>query len=167
MTPRCCRLTSAIIAGTTLGIVQNNFRRIIRLGDGDEVKRRSPPAVVGWPGGYDFALTDSLRITAPRRVIRLRGEGPSEGRPLSRASSAAVSRSATTARSYGGVELHPRRVQDKQLEDLFVVLENGWWARSSGLPRRQEIEIRANGNVDGLSVRGIIRGRWEELVTTS
>ena len=50
---------------------------------------------------------------------------------------------------------------DKQLEDLFVVLENGLIDGRFWLPRRQEIEIRRGGTWLDYPVRGIIRGRWE------
>ena len=52
-----------------LGIVQNNFPDIIRLGDGDEV--RDVPHPLSRPGlsAYDFAITDSLRFEIPGRVI--------------------------------------------------------------------------------------------------
>ena len=52
-----------------LGIVQNNFPAIIRLGDGDEVQDVPHPLSPPGLGQYDFALTDSLRITLPGRVI--------------------------------------------------------------------------------------------------
>src|SRR5688500_5523507 len=52
-----------------LGIVQNNFPAIIRLGDGDEVRDVPHPLSTGGRAQYDFALTDSLRITSPGRVI--------------------------------------------------------------------------------------------------
>jgi hypothetical protein len=50
---------------------------------------------------------------------------------------------------------------DKQLEDLFIVLENGLVGTRFWLPRRQEIEIRRTATWLEYPVRGIIRGRWE------
>src|SRR5688572_31438623 len=52
-----------------LGIVQNNFPAIIRLGDGDEVKDVPHPLSPIGLGLYDFAITDSLRIRSPGREI--------------------------------------------------------------------------------------------------
>src|SRR3954469_20452905 len=48
-----------------LGIVQNNFPAIIRLGDGDEVRDVPHPLSAQGIAGYDFALADSLRIQVP------------------------------------------------------------------------------------------------------
>src|ERR1041385_3707368 len=50
---------------------------------------------------------------------------------------------------------------DQQLEDLFVVLENGLVGTRFWLPRRQEVEIRRTATWLDYPVRGIIRGRWE------
>ena len=52
-----------------LGIVQNNFPDIIRLGEGDEVQDVPHPLSAQGLDDYDFALTDSLRISIPGRVI--------------------------------------------------------------------------------------------------
>src|SRR2546423_396058 len=54
-----------------LGIVQNNFPAIIRLGDGDEVRDVPHPLSAVGLREYDFALTDSLRIAGPGRVINV------------------------------------------------------------------------------------------------
>src|SRR5881628_2775231 len=43
-----------------LGIVQNNFPAIIRLGDGDEVRDVPHPLSTTGLAAYDFAITDSL-----------------------------------------------------------------------------------------------------------
>src|SRR6185436_20720061 len=48
-----------------LGIVQNNFPAIIRLGDGDEVQDVPHPLSPLGLRDYDFAVTDSLRMTIP------------------------------------------------------------------------------------------------------
>jgi hypothetical protein len=50
---------------------------------------------------------------------------------------------------------------DRQLEDLFVVLENGIVGGRFWLPRRQEVEIRRTATWLDYPARGIIRGRWE------
>src|SRR5690349_15883086 len=52
-----------------LGIIQNNFPAIIRIGDGDEVRDVPHPLSAAGLDQYEFALSDSLRITTPSRVI--------------------------------------------------------------------------------------------------
>lgn len=145
-----------------LGIVQNNFPAIIRLGDGDEVRDVPHPLSSGGFAQYDFALTDSLRITSPGRVISVYEV---KVRP----------RDDRLPRVIGALYLDRDNAQvvrmalsftraaflDKQLEDLFVVLENGLVGTQYWLPRRQEIEIRRTGTWMDYPVRGIIRGRWE------
>jgi hypothetical protein len=57
-----------------LGIVQNNFPSVIRLGDGDEVLDVPHPLSAEGGLAYDFAIRDSLRIrsaaTARSRCTR-------------------------------------------------------------------------------------------------
>ncbi len=145
-----------------LGIVQNNFPAIIRLGDGDEVQDVPHPLSPSGLGEYDFALTDSLRITIPGRVISVYEV---KVRP----------RNDRLPRVIGALYLDRDNAQvvrmalsftraaflDKQLEDLFIVLENGLVGTQFWLPRRQEIEIRRTATWLDYPVRGIIRGRWE------
>ena len=145
-----------------LGIIQNNFPAIIRLGDGDEVQDVPHPLSAGGLAEYDFALTDSLRITIPGRVI---GVYEVKVRP----------RDDRQPRVIGAIYLDRDNAQvvrmalsftraaflDKQLEDLFVVLENGLVGTQFWLPRRQEIEIRRTATWLDYPARGIIRGRWE------
>ncbi len=145
-----------------LGIVQNNFPAIIRLGDGDEVQDVPHPLSATGIGDYDFALTDSLRIAIPGRVI---GVFEIKVRP----------RDDRQPRVIGAVYLDRDNGQvvrmalsftraaflDKQLEDLFVVLENGIVGSQFWLPHRQEIEIRRTATWLDYPARGIIRGRWE------
>lgn len=145
-----------------LGIVQNNFPAIIRLGDGDEVQDVPHPLSAPGLGEYDFALTDSLRIVLPGRAIsvyevKVRPKDDRQPRVI------------------GAVYLDRDNVQvvrmalsftraaflDRQLEDLFVVLENGIVGARFWLPRRQEIEIRRTATWLDYPARGIIRGRWE------
>ena len=52
-----------------LGIVQNNFPAIIRIGGGDEVRDVPHPLSAAGLRQYEFALTDSFRISIPGRVI--------------------------------------------------------------------------------------------------
>src|SRR3954470_18636107 len=54
-----------------LGIVQNNFPSIIRLGDGDEVVDVPHPLSPDGLGQYDFAITDSLTFQLPGRSIQV------------------------------------------------------------------------------------------------
>ncbi|HEX9705578.1 MAG TPA: hypothetical protein VGA20_10055, partial [Gemmatimonadales bacterium] len=54
-----------------LGIVQNNFGPLIRLGDGDEVRDVPHPLSPMGAGVYDFALGDTLIIELPERPVRV------------------------------------------------------------------------------------------------
>src|SRR6059058_4280635 len=54
-----------------LGIVQNNFPNIIRLGEGDEVRDVPHPLSTAGLGLYDFAIGDSLRIELPGRRVNV------------------------------------------------------------------------------------------------
>ena len=145
-----------------LGIVQNNFPAIIRLGDGDEVKDVPHPLSSLGLGEYDFAITDSLRITSPGRVInvyevKVRPRDDRQPRVigalyLDRDNAQVVRMALSFTRA---------AFLDKALEDLFVVLENGLVGTRFWLPRRQEIEIRRTATWLDYPARGIIRGRWE------
>ena len=145
-----------------LGIVQNNFPAIIRLGDGDEVQDVPHPLSPPGLGQYDFALTDSLRITLPGRAIsvyevKVRPKDDREPRVigavyLDRDDAQVVRMALSFTRA---------AFLDRQLEDLFVVLENGIVGGRFWLPRRQEIEIRRTATWLDYPARGIIRGRWE------
>jgi hypothetical protein len=145
-----------------LGIVQNNFPAIIRLGDGDEVRDVPHPLSASGLAAYDFAIADSLRITIPGRVI---GVYEVKIRP----------KNDRLPRVIGALYLDRDNAQvvrmalsftraaflDKQLEDLFIVLENGLVGTHFWLPRRQEIEIRRTATWLEYPIRAIIRGRWE------
>ena len=145
-----------------LGIVQHNFKDIIRLGDGDEVRDVPHPLSPTGLAMYDFALTDSLAITTPDRRIRVY---EIKVRP----------RDDRLAAVIGAVYLDPSSGQvvrmafgftraafrDKQLEDLSIVLDNALIEDRFWLPRRQEMEIRRSGTWMKFPARGIIRGRWE------
>ena len=145
-----------------LGIVQNNFPAIIRLGDGDEVRDVPHPLSAAGLAAYDFAITDSLPLQLPGRTIVLY---ELKVRP----------RDDRRARIVGAVYIDRDDGQvvrmafnftrgaylDDALEDLFVVIENGLIGTRFWLPRRQEIEIRRGGSWLQYPVRGIIRGRWE------
>src|SRR6058998_2316023 len=53
-----------------LGIVQNNFPAIIRLGEGDEVRDVPHPLSPVGLEAYDFAISDSLAFNLPGRTIK-------------------------------------------------------------------------------------------------
>ena len=145
-----------------LGIVQNNFPDIIRLGDGDEVRDVPHPLSVQGLTQYDYLIADSLRIAFPGRTVYVYEV---KVRP----------KNDRLPRVIGAVYIDPDGGQvvrmafsftyaaflDKQLEDLSIVLENGLVGTRFWLPRRQEIEIRRTGTWMDYPVRGIIRGRWE------
>jgi hypothetical protein len=145
-----------------LGIVQNNFPDVIRIGEGDEVRDVPHPLSPAGLGDYDFALSDSFAIgSGSQRInvyeIKVRPKDDRQPRVV------------------GAVYLDPSEGQvvrmnlsfthaaflDASLEELSVVLENRLVAGRFWLPSRQEIEIRRSGTWLDYPVRGIIRGRWE------
>lgn len=145
-----------------LGIVQNNFPDIIRLGDGDEV--RDVPHPLSTPGlsAYDFAITDSLRFEIPGRVIDVYEV---KVRPRDDQAAAAIGALYISKDDAQVVRMAfsftRTALKDKQLEDVSVILENSLIQERFWLPRRQEIEIRRSGSWMDFPARGIIRGRWE------
>ena len=145
-----------------LGIVQNNFPNIIRLGDGDEVRDVPHPLSADGLNQYDYAIRDSLQIRlGPRSLdvyeVRVRPKNDREPRAvgavyIDRESGEVVRMAFSFTRA---------ALRDKELEDVSVVLENGLIEGQFWLPRRQEIEIRRTGTWLDYPARGIIRGRWE------
>jgi hypothetical protein len=145
-----------------IGIVQNNFPNIIRLGDGDEV--RDVPHPLSTPGmsAYDYAISDSLRFTIPGRTIDVYEV---KVRPRDDRNAAAVG-AIYIARDDAQVvrmafSFTRAALIDRALEDVSIVLENSLIEGRFWLPRRQEIEIRRTGTWLEFPARGIIRGRWE------
>ncbi|HEX7938302.1 MAG TPA: hypothetical protein VF483_04870, partial [Gemmatimonadaceae bacterium] len=145
-----------------LGIIQNNFPAIIRVGEGDEVSDVPHPLSESGLAQYQFALTDSLRITIPGRVIDVYEV---QVRPRNDRLPGVVgavyldkdeARVVRMAFSFTKASL-----LDKQLEDVSIVLENGLVDSRFWLPRRQEVEIRRTLTWLDYPVRGIIRGRWD------
>jgi len=145
-----------------LGIVQNNFPSIIRLGDGDEVRDVPHPLSRDGLREYQFAIRDSLSLRLPDGTLQVyqvavRPKDVAQPRVvgalyIDRASAQVVRMAFDFTRpSY----------LDEQLEDISVVLENALVQGKFWLPRRQEIEIRRTGTWLDFPVRGIIRGRWE------
>ena len=145
-----------------LGIVQNNFPNIIRLGEGDEVRDVPHPLSTQGLTLYDYAITDSLRIQLPDRAIdvlevRVR---PKNDRAPAAVGAVYIDRDqATVVRM--AFSFTRAALIDKQLEDVSIVLENSLIDARFWLPRRQEIEIRRTGSWLDYPARGIIRGRWE------
>jgi hypothetical protein len=145
-----------------LGIVQNNFRNIIRIGEGDEVQDVPHPLSPTGLEVYDFAINDSLQIRLGPRVldvyeVRVRPKDDRQPRAvgavyIDRETGEVVRMALSFTRA---------ALIDKDLEDVSVVLENALIEGRFWLPRRQEIEIRRTGSWLDYPARGIIRGRWE------
>lgn len=145
-----------------LGIVQNNFPGIIRLGEGDEVRDVPHPLSAAGTAVYDYAIHDSLRITIPGRVIdvlevRFR---PKDDRRPAAVGSAFLSRGDAQVVRMAFAFTRAALI-DPQLEDVAIVLDNALIEERFWLPRRQEIEIRRSGTWLDFPARGIIRGGWE------
>ena len=145
-----------------LGIVQNNFPEIIRLGDGDEVRDVPHPLSAAGLRTYDYSISDSLRIEVPGQVIevyevRIRPKNDRVAAAvgaiyLSRADAQVVRMAFSFTRA---------ALLDQQLEDVAIVLDNALIEERFWLPRRQEIEIRRSGTWLDFPARGIIRGGFE------
>ena len=145
-----------------LGIVQNNFRNLIRIGEGDEVRDVPHPLSPTGLEVYDFAIRDSLQIRLADRVldvyeVRVRPKDDLQPRTvgavyIDRETGEVVRMAFSFTRA---------ALIDKDLEDVSVVLENALIEGRFWLPRRQEIEIRRTGSWMDYPARGIIRGRWE------
>ena len=145
-----------------LGIIQNNFPDIIRLGDGDEVLDVPHPLSPKGMAEYDFRIADSLVIRLADRTIEVfqLSLRPKDDRRPRAVGAVFVERSTAQvvrmAFSFTRVAL-----KDNSLEDVSVILENGLIEDRYWLPRRQQIEIRRTGTWLDFPFRGIIRGRWE------
>ena len=145
-----------------LGIVQNNFPNIIRLGEGDEVRDVPHPLSGQGLAQYDYVISDSLKIRLPDRaidVLEVRVK-PKDDRAAAAVGAVYIDRDqATVVRM--AFSFTRAALIDKQLEDVSIVLENSLIDNRFWLPRRQEIEIRRTGSWLDYPARGIIRGRWE------
>ena len=145
-----------------LGIVQNNFPNIIRLGDGDEVSDVPHPFSPAGLEAYDFALGDSVALRLPDRTIMLLEVTvrPRDDRRARVIGAAYIDReTAEVVRM--AFNFTRAAFLDRHLEDISIVLENSLIGGRFWLPSRQEIEIRRIGAWLDYPARGIIRGRWE------
>jgi hypothetical protein len=145
-----------------LGIVQNNFGRAIRLGEGDEVRDVPHPLAPGGEALYDFALGDTVTIILTQRAVRV---VELRVRPKDFAQPRIVGTLFVDAGTSDLVRLAfnftPPAYLDPELEDVSIVLDNALWEGRFWLPYRQEIEIRRRATWLDIPARGIIRGRWE------
>ena len=145
-----------------LGIVQNNFGRVVRLGEGDEVRDVPHPLAPGGTELYDFALGDTVTLTLPQRAVRvvaLRVRPKDFNQPRLVGTLFLDVESADLVRL--AFNFTPHAYLDPQLEDVSIVLENALWEGRFWLPNRQEVEIRRRATWLDIPARGIIRGRWE------
>lgn len=145
-----------------LGVVQNNFPAIIRLGDGDEVRDVPHPLSQAGFELYDYRVVDSLAIRTPDRSIDVLQVNvrPKDDRQPAAVGAVFIDRqTASVVRM--SFSFTRAALKDKQLEDVSVILENGLVEGRFWLPRRQEIEIRRSATWMDFPARGIIRGRWE------
>ncbi len=145
-----------------LGIIQNNFPEMIRLGDGDEVRDVPHPLSATGLQEYDFAISDSLEIRlGPRTLYVYETRVRPKNDRLPRAIGALYIDRETAELARMALSFTRAALKDRDLEDVAVVLENGLIEGRFWLPRRQEIEIRRTGTWLDYPARGIIRGRWE------
>ncbi|MDH5235600.1 MAG: hypothetical protein OEW77_11625 [Gemmatimonadota bacterium] len=145
-----------------LGVVQNNFPAIIRLGDGDEVRDVPHPLSAAGLATYDYRVVDSLAIRAGDRAIDVMmvSVRPKDDRQPAAVGAVYIDR-VTSSVVRMTLSFTRAALKDRQLEDVSVILENGLVDGRFWLPRRQEIEIRRTATWMDFPARGIIRGRWE------
>src|SRR5437016_596139 len=144
-----------------LGIVQNNFGPLIRLGEGDEVRDVPQPLSTGAPLLYDYAIDDTRAVGMPGRAVRV---VELRVRPKTFAQAAIVGTLFVDVESADLVRMAfnftPKAYLDPQLEDVSIVLDNALWEGRFWLPFRQEVEIRRRATWLDVPARGIIRGLW-------
>jgi hypothetical protein len=145
-----------------LGIVQNNFGRVVRLGEGDEVRDVPHPLAPGGTDLYDFALGDTVTLVLPQRAVRvvaLRVRPKDFSQPRLVGTLFVDAETADLVRL--AFNFTPHAYLDPQIEDVSIVLDNALWEGRFWLPYRQEVEIRRRATWLDIPARGIIRGRWE------
>jgi hypothetical protein len=145
-----------------LGIVQNNFPSVIRIGDGDEVRDVPHPLSQVGLQLYDFALTDSFAIGSGTQRIRVREikVRPKDDR-LPRVVGAVYLDASEGQVVRMNLTFTHAAFLDASLQELSVVLENRLVGGKFWLPNRQEIEIKRGGTWMDFPAVGIISGRWE------
>lgn len=145
-----------------LGIIQNNFPDVIRLGDGDEVLDVPHPLSPLGPRTYDYRISDSLSIRGSGLAVDVIQVSVRPRDPAARAAVGAVhidrASSAVVRMTFSFTRASLR---DPRLDDVSVILENGLVDGRFWLPRRQEIEVRRSVSWMDFPGTGIIRGRWE------
>jgi hypothetical protein len=145
-----------------LGIVQNNFANLIRVGEGDEVRDVPHPLSTAAYPAYDFALTDSFSIgSGAQRIqvyeVKVR---PKDDR-LPRIIGAVYLDRANADVVRMNLSFTRAAFLDEALEELSIVLENRLVAGRFWLPSTQRVEIKRRGEWLDYPILGIIRGRWE------
>ncbi|HEX5003811.1 MAG TPA: hypothetical protein VFV65_00740 [Gemmatimonadales bacterium] len=145
-----------------LGVVTNNYGNRIRIGDGDEVRDVPHPLSPAGLDAYDFALEDSLLLSASTRTVRVYEVAV---RPKHFTQALVIGTLYLDVATAEVVQFRfsftPSAYLDPQLEDISIVLENALFEGRYWLPERQEIEIRRRTTWLDFPARGIIRGRWE------
>ncbi len=145
-----------------LGIIQNNFPDVIRLGDGDEVVDVPHPLSPRGPATYDYRITDSLSIRGTGIAVDVIQVSVRPRDPAAPAAVGAVHIDrATSAVVRMTFSFTRAALRDPRLDDVSVILENGLVEGRFWLPRRQEIEVRRSVSWMDFPGIGIIRGRWE------
>src|SRR5262249_47605466 len=145
-----------------LGIVQNNFPNLIRVGEGDEVRDVPHPVSPLGTTFYDFAVSDSFAIGAASqriRVYEIKVRPKDDRQP--RVVGALYIEPATSQIVRMNLSFTRAAFLDDALDELSIVLENRLVAGKFWLPSSQQIEIIRNGQFLDHPVKGIIRGRWE------
>ncbi|MEZ4411485.1 MAG: hypothetical protein R2910_00700 [Gemmatimonadales bacterium] len=145
-----------------LGVVTNNYGNRIRIGEGDEVRDVYHPLSPQGLAAYDFALQDSLALSANTRTVQVYEVAV---RPKSFTQPLVIGTLYLDVETAEVVQFRfsftPVSYLDPQLEDISIVLENALYEGRYWLPERQRIEIRRRTTWLDFPARGIIQGRWE------
>jgi len=145
-----------------LGVVTNNYGNRIRIGEGDEVRDVYHPLSPQGLVAYDFALQDSLSLSANTRTVQVYEVAV---RPKSFTQPLVIGTLYLDVETAEVVQFRfsftPVSYLDPQLEDISIVLENALYESRYWLPERQKIEIRRRTTWLDFPARGIIQGRWE------
>lgn len=128
-----------------LTVVQDDFGDFIRLGDGDEVEAVVHPVAPGAEAVYDYALTDSLRLSyaGGQEVVRVYeiSVRPKDLKSPGYVGTIFVDRDrAAIVRM--NFSFTPASYVDGHLDYIRISLDNALWMASHWLPYRQEVEIR-------------------------